>query len=1071
MQKVTSHLVKLCAFLVTLFAFQQAGAQCNADFSFAVNDSTRIVQFTNLSTPTGDSVYQWYFGAGGYSDLKNPSYQFSSAGTYMVCLYYFAPGCWDSTCKLVTIDSITNNCQANFGYSVNHTTKTVTFSNLSGGTDSSYLWRFGDNTSSGVKKPVHTYATPGTYTVCLKRLGPICFDSICRTVTINNVCNINFNYTINHVTKKVTFTNTSTGDTSFTWKFGNGDSSFLRNPVYTYNSAGTYTVCLKRRGPVCFDSICKTIIINNICSTGFTYSTNGKTVTFNNTSTGDTSYTWRFGDANSSGLKNPSHTYANNGVYTVCLKRNGPICFDSICKTVQVFDSCNANFTYTIIPGTRTVKFTNLSTGSPDTAYNWSFVGSGSSDQINPVHTFPMSKTYRVCLMQMGACRDSVCKLINIISTDTCIADFSYAVDSINNTVYFYNGSTAPDSSYHWTFGDNTSSWADNPVHVYPGQGNYLVCLTIMSPCFDSICKLVKISATSCNADFYYWTDSLTNELHFVNTSTGPDSAYYWTFGDNTGSNLKNPVHAYAAPGNYLVCLIKTSPCFDSICKMVMVPGFPCTADFAYWVDTVTNKVTFINTSTGPDSSYYWTFGDNTGSGIENPTHTYAGSGIYLVCLFKMSPCFDSICKLVVIPGSPCNADFSYGVDTFTNTVYFYNTSTGPDSSYYWSFGDNTGSGLKNPSHVYPGPGSYLVCLTKLSPCFDSICKLVVIHGSPCNADFSYGVDTLTNTVYFYNTSTGPDSSYYWSFGDNTTSGIENPVHTYPGPGTYTVCLIKLSPCFDSICKLVVIQGSSPCNAEFSYSVDPVTRTVTFNNLSTGDNDSSYFWYFGGTRISGQKNPTHTFPSAGTYLVCLTIFGNCEDSVCKLIVIGNDTTAGCHADFDFALYPDSVDGVKRIAVFSNLSSGSLLQNLWSFGDGDFGSQVSPMHYYSVNGTYTVCLVITDTIGMCFDSVCKTIYIGPDSVPTGLTERSAGIANLNIYPVPFNESMKIQFESISDKPVSIRIYNALGMLQVSETRPAIVGANIYEVNTERLARGVYFIELSTERGTITRRTVK
>lgn len=1010
MQKFTNQLLRFYGLIAMVFVFQYANAQCTANFTFTVNQATKTVTFTNTST-SADSNYYWRFGdISGFFVGKNPVYTYKNAGSYTVCVTRTGPACYDTVCKTVTI--LPDSCDAGFTFTVNDATKTVTFTNTSTGADSNYIWNFNPG-SSTAKNPVHTYASEGTYTVCL--IKPACNDTICKTVYINRFCNLSFIYSVNQATKTVTFNNLSTGDSSYLWRFGDNTTSGVKNPVKTYGAAGTYTVCLKRSGPICFDSLCKTVTISNSCNINFTFSTNNatKTVTFTNTSTGtDSSFLWRFGDNTTSGVKNPVKTYGAPGTYTVCLKRSGPVCFDSICKTVTITNVCSVGFTFSVNNTTKTVTFNNTSIG--------------------------------------------------------------------------------PDSSFLWRFGDNTTSGVKHPVKTYGAAGTYTVCLKQLGPiCYDSICKTVTIVADTCteNANFTYSINHATRTVTFTNTSTGPiDSNYLWYFGSTGTSTLKNPVHTFGSAGTYMVCLYKFGNiCWDSTCKLIKIDSvLPCDANFTYSVNQSTKTVTFTNTSiSGSDSTYLWRFGDNTSSTQKNPVKTYASGGSYIVCLFMNGPvCFDSICKTVNIVTDTCNenANFTYSVNHTTRTVTFNNTSTGTvDSNYLWYFGFSGTSTAKNPVYTFGSAGTYMVCLYKFgTSCWDSVCKVITIDSLvPCQASFTHTYDSLTGNLNFNNTSTGSGLTYLWTFGgpNGGTSTTKNPSYHYPYNGTYTICLkiTRTNPaCTSTICDTITInQGPNLCRPITYMTQDSFNRNkYNFFAYVGGGSPNYYFWDFGDGDTSTQQGPQHTYSHPGMYYVCVTTmrFDGCISKVCDTIYVSTDSTLACHADFDYTLYPDSFDGVNRIAVFNNLSTGNHLIYHWSFGDGDMSNSESPIHYYDSNGVFYVCLVVRDTAGTCFDTICKSVYIVNDTT-TGMSTLSNSLNDFKVYPVPFNDALKIRFTSRTDKPVSIRIYNTLGILQHEEARPANTGTNEYEVNAERLVKGVYFIELSNGDGTITKRTIK
>ncbi|MBL7784433.1 MAG: PKD domain-containing protein, partial [Chitinophagales bacterium] len=121
--------------------------------------------------------------------------------------------------------------------------------------------------------------------------------------------------------------------------------STQQNTSITFPANGSYNVCLsiQNNDIDCGDQTCQTITINNVptpCEAAFTYTMNGSTIVFDNNSvTGMNDfnhYTWHFGDDTAtSDLANPTHTYATNGTYQVCLLvwNNETNCEDDICQT------------------------------------------------------------------------------------------------------------------------------------------------------------------------------------------------------------------------------------------------------------------------------------------------------------------------------------------------------------------------------------------------------------------------------------------------------------------------------------------------------------------------------------------------------------------------------------------------------------------------------------------------------------------------------------------------------------------------------------------------------------------
>ncbi len=132
--------------------------------------------------------------------------------------------------------------------------------------------------------------------------------------------------------------------------------------------------------------------------------------------------------------------------------------------------------------------------------------------------------------------------------------------------------------------------------------------------------------------------------------------------------------------------------------------------------------------------------------------------------------------------------------------------------------------------------------------------------------------DALGDETQFTNTSIGTDNSYLWDFGDGSPmSATENPTHTYAMPGSYTVMLTATN-----VLGTDVVTGTvsilQPPQASFTATQQIMLgETAVFTNTSSGD-ELTYQWDFGdGSPISATENPTHTYQTAGTFTVTLTV--------------------------------------------------------------------------------------------------------------------------------------------------------------------------------------------------------
>lgn len=149
----------------------------------------------------------------------------------------------------------------------------------------------------------------------------------------------------------------------------------------------------------------------------------------------------------------------------------------------------------------------------------------------------------------------------------------------------------------------------------------------------------------------------------------------------------------------------------------------------------------------------------------------------------------------------------------------------------------------------------------------------VVVDGPKPKAAFTNSAGALQ--VAFTNTTTDGET-YYWQFGDGSSSTEKSPVHTYAISGKYTVKLKTKSAAgyMDTISK--VVPAASAAVADFSVASSFVPYVV-FNNNSTAADVVS--WDFGDNTTSTEMSPTHKFPALGNYTVKLTVTGLLGDVV------------------------------------------------------------------------------------------------------------------------------------------------------------------------------------------------
>jgi PKD repeat protein len=285
------------------------------------------VHFTNTSQ--GATSYSWSFGDGSSSTAASPSYTFTAAGTYAVTLTASASGTSSQATKTIVVSAAPVA-----SFTVDHASGpapiTFQFTNTSQGA-TSYSWSFGDGSSSTTASPSHTFTAAGTYTVTLTASASGSSSQATKTIVVlaaPPVASFTVSRTSGTAPLTVHFTNTSQRATSYSWSFGDGRSSTTASPSHVFTTPGAYTVTLTAFVYGTFSRVTKTIVVLAPPVASFTVSrTSGTaplTVHFTNTSQRATSYSWSFGDGQSSTTVSPSHVFTTPGIYTVTLSATGP---------------------------------------------------------------------------------------------------------------------------------------------------------------------------------------------------------------------------------------------------------------------------------------------------------------------------------------------------------------------------------------------------------------------------------------------------------------------------------------------------------------------------------------------------------------------------------------------------------------------------------------------------------------------------------------------------------------------------------------------------------------------------
>jgi PKD repeat protein len=285
-------------------------------------------------------------------------------------------------------------------------------------------------------------------------------------------------------------------------------------------------------------------------------------------------------------------------------------------------------------------------------------------------------------------------------------------------------------------------------------------------------------------------------------------------------------------------------------------------------------------------------------------------------------------------------------------------------------------------------------------------------------------------TYRFDNESTPYAISCLWDFGDSTSSEEYEPVHEFPGPGVYDVCLTITASggCTTQYCSQVTVGVVTNCSAYFYYYPtyndcgDSINKCIggTLMQFFDGssENITSWMWDFGDGTTSDEQNPSHDFPGTGVYTVCLSVYSpdSCSDTYCADVYVGE--TPECHAYFEYCNYstsikrdtlpPDTIPVNYYLVGFKNLSEGITDYFWWDFGDGFYSTEENPIHSYQYPGQYNVCLSIGSYSG-CSDVYCQTVNVGSSTCNVDFTYDV-------VFPDCFGYEPAYQFIPMFEGPV-------------------------------------------------------
>ena len=832
----------------------------------------------------------------------------------------------------------------------------VQFSNSSVGPGTlSYIWDFGDGTTSTQASPTHNFNLKGIFTVKLT----VNSSEGCTATSIQNgyinVASFNSDFTVPGLLcsqNYYTFNNTSSPSPAYSEWYVDGVLNYYYQGYFSRNftDSGSYKIELKNTFGSCRDSVTKIISIKQTPNPqGFISGTKGNCgapilYNFKDTTAAATSWEWDFNyyynNTINSALQAPSYTYATNGGYTVRLKVSTA---DGCSAYVNKYININGPYISIVPSGTvsacgpysLTFSTTNSSSNETIIAFNWNFGDGATSTDPQPTHLFTNPGYYSVTLSYTTAsgCTGTVSyNTIQVYSKP--IANFTAATTTIcgNTSVIFNAVQQGGNTSYQWDFGDgsyggygfNNSSIA----HQYTYDSTYTVRLIVYNQggCSDTMIRTNYIKVLPPFPVITKVENSCDGDRGLVKFWQASKKAigYTWDFGDGSTTNLSvdSPyiTHQYKATGKYKTVLITTNgQCTtrDSITTYVFLKQNPLlTANAVTLCENSALPFTITNLESNPHP-YLYTYGD-----------------AYV---------FDKI----------EHNDLS----RYRGWIYSNNP------NYYWktSFNGTFNTFEKGKT------GIRIILKSTGFGCNDTTNFIPLnVKGSSAGFQIITADICFKLPVIFKDTSTTNSKiiSWQWNFGDGTSQifnkgGIVN--HTYANPGNYNISLTitDTSGCSSTSNQYQYVNVNGP-KAQFypSPSNTFITLPIIFYNNTNNYNSpqTQYSWSFGDGNISTDYSPTHDYTLPGQYTITLIAFNpvtGCRDTTKQLITVNNFNPAFTL----FSSYLTSKNCPPLLVRFAN-NSINYQSVKWDFGDGNTADNLNyPSHIYEKPGKYIITLFV------------------------------------------------------------------------------------------------------------------
>ncbi len=600
---------------------------------------------------------------------------------------------------------------------------------------------------------------------------------------------------------------------------------------------------------------------------------------------------------------------------------------------------------------------------------------------------------YCVTTTNSNGCTATACTEVKVDSSvGKCSSSISVKVVGIGVWRLKAIGSGKAPFKYKWSEGSTT------PSIFVAIHNEYCVTITDATGCVSTACvKIGDIISTNCGVVIQ---QKSSNELLALAKGKAPFK-YEWT-GPN-GFTSKDMIIKITSPGEYCVYVVDSTGCKSKSC-IVIKPTVGCGVDIIQYPDSLKDYVKlFAKTNGVGPYTYLWSTGAKTESILAEK------SGEYCVTVTNASGCVAKSCIKVNIGCSVTINIVPANNGTIAKKLIAVPTGKAP-FKYLWS------NGSTNEGILVDKAGEYCITVTDTTGCVTKSC--VKVGFDSCGVTINVVPFTNGTKRLIAIPSGKAPYTFVWSNGLKT-DGI-----TVEKAGEYCVTVTDANGCVAKACMKVTFEN---CSAKIEVVPSPNSTVRTLIAVPTGVGPFTYLWSTGATTEKIEVKDSKEY--------CVTI---------------KDAT-GCIAKACISL-----QGVCSTTILiDSLSNGAYLLEASPSG-------IGPFKYLWSNGSTDkfiktdskskeFCVTVTDSK----NCISKACLVTPKLIGNDIESKAVFNNDIEIYPNPINDQLKIRFINTTDS--NIQVYDLNGKVIYSKSVDTLNDGVELNINTQNWQSGIYFVK--------------